>query len=65
MIFIDKKIKSNDTRIVPKKICGNLLFTPDRERTHTSIEFTQYLQQYISVTIQRIKDNNKKRSKWQ
>lgn len=64
MIFIDNKIGSNDTRIVPHFFCGSLLFTPDRERTQTSIEFTQYLQPYTSATIQSIKDNNKKRSKW-
>lgn len=52
MVFIDNKIDSNDTRIVPHFFCGSLLFTPDRERTQTSIEFTQYIRYYISVTNQ-------------
>jgi len=40
MVFIDNKIGSNVTRIVPYFFYGSLLFTPDRERTPTSIEFT-------------------------
>lgn len=41
MIRNNKNIGSNDTRIVPYFFYGNLLYTPERERTPTSIEFIQ------------------------